>query len=144
LRRPAPGIESDQRPSGRRGGSVWVFLVRGYFALKTPIKGVGFPWILSSKSRLINGLHGINRGKFFLAVFAPWAFESPERKGDREGTRKRRSVHRESLTYVLILFNLLSRRPFPRSRLNPEQLALVQSSISWTGFDPNQTLVASP
>jgi hypothetical protein len=26
---------------------------------------LGFPWILSSESKLINGLHGINRQKFF-------------------------------------------------------------------------------
>src|SRR4029077_7334414 len=32
---------------------------------------LGFPWILSSESRLFNGLHGIERGKFFLAVL-PW------------------------------------------------------------------------
>jgi hypothetical protein len=26
---------------------------------------LGFPWILSSESSLINGLHGINEQKFF-------------------------------------------------------------------------------
>jgi hypothetical protein len=29
---------------------------------------LGFPWILSSESRLFNGLRGLNRGKFFLSV----------------------------------------------------------------------------
>src|ERR1700722_383950 len=29
---------------------------------------LGFPWILSSETRLINGLHGISLRKFFLSV----------------------------------------------------------------------------
>jgi hypothetical protein len=28
---------------------------------------LGFPWILSTESRLINGLRGISRGSFFLS-----------------------------------------------------------------------------
>jgi hypothetical protein len=32
---------------------------------------LGFPWILSSESKLINGLRGINRGGNFRGVFAP-------------------------------------------------------------------------
>jgi hypothetical protein len=39
------GIESDWRPSRRRGGFVWDFLDHGSFALKAPIQGVVFPWI---------------------------------------------------------------------------------------------------
>jgi hypothetical protein len=30
---------------------------------------LGFPWILSSESRLFNGLRGWKRGNFFLALF---------------------------------------------------------------------------
>ena len=30
---------------------------------------LGFPWILSSESRLFNGLRGLKRGKFFLSPF---------------------------------------------------------------------------
>jgi hypothetical protein len=30
---------------------------------------LGFPWILSSESSLFNGLRGLKRGKFFLALF---------------------------------------------------------------------------
>jgi hypothetical protein len=34
----------------------------------------GFPWILSSESRLFNELHGILREKFFLALLSlAWA-----------------------------------------------------------------------
>jgi hypothetical protein len=32
---------------------------------------LGFPWILSSETRLINELHGIFPEKFFLAL-SPW------------------------------------------------------------------------
>jgi hypothetical protein len=45
---------------------------------------LGFPWILSSESRLINGLRGINRGKIFHAVFFSWAFAAPEEKAAGE------------------------------------------------------------
>jgi hypothetical protein len=48
---------------------VWVFLERRGFAAKTQVLGVGFPWILSSESIDINGLHEIFRAKFFLAPF---------------------------------------------------------------------------
>jgi hypothetical protein len=30
---------------------------------------LGFPWILSSETRLINGLRGVNRAKVFLVLF---------------------------------------------------------------------------
>jgi uncharacterized protein YjbJ (UPF0337 family) len=54
--------------SGPRSGfgrSVWVFLARRRFAPKTPPMSVdclGFPWILSCESRLINRLRGLKRG----------------------------------------------------------------------------------
>jgi hypothetical protein len=32
---------------------------------------LGFPWILSSETRLINGLRGLKREQIFLALF-PW------------------------------------------------------------------------
>jgi hypothetical protein len=44
-------------------------LARRRFAAKHPdylLDFLGFPWILSSESRLFNGLRGIKRGKFFL------------------------------------------------------------------------------
>jgi hypothetical protein len=56
---------------------------------------LGFPWILSSETRLINGLHGINRERFFLAL--PLALEAAGTGPCGLGTRKRRITHRASL-----------------------------------------------
>jgi hypothetical protein len=63
-----------------RLGSLWAAtLVRSIcldffgpwaFPAKTRAMRVGFPWILSSESRLFNGLRGLKRGSFFLAF--PW------------------------------------------------------------------------
>jgi hypothetical protein len=58
---------------------------------------LGFPWILSSESSLINGLRGINRENFFLAVFPP-TLEAQEGDLCGFGTSKRRIAHRASLT----------------------------------------------
>src|SRR5580698_2279030 len=35
---------------------------------KPRLSAIGFPWILSSETRLINGLCGINRQKFFVTL----------------------------------------------------------------------------
>jgi hypothetical protein len=67
--------------------SVWNFLARGCFALKTPIQGLdflGFPRILSSQSRLINGLHGIFAEKIFEALLPLGALEAAERQASGE------------------------------------------------------------
>jgi hypothetical protein len=49
------------------------FLWSGAFWCENPrlcrLDFLGFPWILSSESRLINGLRGILREKFFLSLF---------------------------------------------------------------------------
>src|SRR6476619_5097434 len=66
--------------SGRDVGPVDPFGFSWLVALslrKPPLTSLGFPWILSSESRFINGLRGINRGKFFLALLS-WR-EAPER-----------------------------------------------------------------
>jgi hypothetical protein len=44
---------------------------------------LGFPWILSSESRLINGLRGLKRAKVFLAA------SSVALRGARTGARSR-------------------------------------------------------
>src|ERR1700722_3986601 len=41
-----------------------------------PILGVGFPWILSCETILINGLRGKSEQKFFLALL-PWRSRRP-------------------------------------------------------------------
>ena len=69
----------------RRGGArprlIWVFLVPGRLAAKPPFTAIGFPWILSSESRLINGLHG-----FFRNEFSPRLFPLRSRRGDGKPT----------------------------------------------------------
>jgi hypothetical protein len=40
---------------------------------------LGFPWILSSESRLFNGLRGIKRERFFLGAFSV-GLAAPERR----------------------------------------------------------------
>jgi hypothetical protein len=40
---------------------------------------LGFPWILSSESRLFNGLRGIKRERFFLGAFFV-GLAAPERR----------------------------------------------------------------
>jgi hypothetical protein len=79
------------------------FLGAGRFAAKTPdyvgwisLDFLGFPWILSSESRLFNGLRGIKRGSFFFAPFARWE-DGPGRWRAGGAVRKRRIVHGASL-----------------------------------------------
>src|ERR1700722_6871696 len=69
--------------------SVWLLLGGGRDAARRPglgflgtspfrcensricgLEKLGFPWILSSESRLINGLNGIFSGRFFLALLS--------------------------------------------------------------------------
>ena len=47
---------------------------------------LGFPWILSCETRLINGLHGIKHGNFFLSPSL--ALGAPERSPSALGMRK--------------------------------------------------------
>jgi hypothetical protein len=80
---------------------------------------LGFPWILSSESRLINVLRSINRPKVFLKPFvcgggADWA------AAHDLGMRRGRIAHGASLPCFPISSNKLSSEPFPFSRLNPE------------------------
>jgi hypothetical protein len=58
-------------------------LALGLFAAKTPFIGywisLDFLWILSSETRLINGLYGINRQKFFVTLLS-MAAAAPQRR----------------------------------------------------------------
>ena len=65
----------------------------------------GFPWILSSESRLINGLRGIFAEKFFLALLPGARIE--EARTTDPGRRKRRAVHRASLALFLIFCKII-------------------------------------
>jgi hypothetical protein len=58
------------------GASVWVFLAGRCFLCENPcfelLDLFGFPWILSSESRLFNGLREINRAEIFSRRFFRW------------------------------------------------------------------------
>jgi len=71
------------------------------------LDSLGFPWILSSESSLINGVHGINRPEKFLDAFSP---ASSAGTGDTavEGARTGRIGHGASLAYFLVFSNRLS------------------------------------
>jgi hypothetical protein len=75
---------------------------------------LGFPWILSSESRLFNGLRGIFGGKFFLTL--SWR-EKPERAPAVETIRKGGIVHGTSLLQFLIASNQLSCDPVEPAKL---------------------------
>jgi hypothetical protein len=70
------------------------FLGRWLFDRETPrfggLEKLGFPWILSFESRLINGLRGIFREKNFARPFA---------RGGRAGTADARSSHADAHNY---------------------------------------------
>jgi hypothetical protein len=70
------------------------------FAANTPAKGLGFPWISSTESRLINGLRGKTEEYFFSTLF-PWA----GRGIAPISMRLRRIGHAASLTDIRIFRN---------------------------------------
>jgi hypothetical protein len=76
------------------------FLGRWRFDRENPrfwgLEKLGFPWILSSESRLINGLRWIFAGEKFLSPFCP---DGGGGTGDIEGEVMRRSriIHERSL-----------------------------------------------
>jgi hypothetical protein len=66
---------------------------------------LGFPWILSSETRLTNGLRGIFLEKFFPRLFASALAAGT---GCRSlGESKRRVAHRGSLAFFLIFCKTL-------------------------------------
>jgi hypothetical protein len=60
-------------PAGRRTGNLETLAFRGFrvgslgFSWIGGLIFLGFPWILSLESRLINGLWAISREKYYLA-----------------------------------------------------------------------------
>jgi hypothetical protein len=67
---------------------------------------LGFPWILSSESRLFNGLPGIFADRNFLRPFAIGG--SAGEAATVSGMRKRRIAHTASLTLFLFFCKILS------------------------------------
>jgi hypothetical protein len=76
----------------------------------------GFPWILSSETSLINGLHGIFRGKFF--VTALWR-KKPGRALKVEAVQKGGIAHGASLLQFLIVSKQLSSDPAAQANTRP-------------------------
>jgi hypothetical protein len=52
---------------------------------------LGFPWILSSETRLINGLYGINRQKFFVILLSVVAAAAQRRSHSCHADKQDRS-----------------------------------------------------
>jgi hypothetical protein len=75
------------------------FLGQPPFCFKDPrlcgLDFLGFPWILSSESRLINKLHEIFSGKFFSSFCL--TFEAPAGASAVVVIQKARITHRVSL-----------------------------------------------
>jgi hypothetical protein len=71
-----------------RFGFSWTIAVLPRTARKQGLDFLGFPWILSSESRLCNGLRRIFGGRKFLALFCRW--------GGGAGTRGRYSYDAET------------------------------------------------
>ena len=86
------------------------------------LEKLGFPWIPSSESGLINGLRGIFREKFFVTPGSP---EKPERAPVR-AIRKGGIVHGASLVQFLLVSNHLS--------LPPSSLFILALAISIIAF----------
>ncbi|HEY5207278.1 MAG TPA: hypothetical protein VIJ63_22160, partial [Roseiarcus sp.] len=109
-----------------RSGLDLGFLGASPFRCKNPrfwlLDFLGFPWILSSESRLINGLRGVNGEEKFRAGF-PLCWEALVREAAVEAVRKGRIVHGASLNRFLIFCKKLLRRPFPSGRLVQKALA---------------------
>ena len=90
----------------------------------------GFPWILSSESRLINGLRGTKWGNFFLAP-SPWRREAPGRERAIEAMRKRSIIHAGKLNLVSdFLQDVVVVRPAPfRPPQSKIRLALGETEV---------------
>jgi hypothetical protein len=74
---------------------------------------LGFPWILSSELRLINGLHGINRATIFLDAASPARSVGNGAPRSRPHGRMELSIGR---TYLSFRFSATKCRPSPFGR----------------------------
>jgi len=97
------------RPGGRFGFS-WPAPFRCQDKVYGLLDFLGFPWILSSETRLINGLRAILAAREFRAAF-PARARRAERAPSVLGMRKGRTVHAASLARFLILSINCSFRP---------------------------------
>jgi hypothetical protein len=104
------------------------FLGAEWFRRKNPqlrlLDFLGFAWILSSESRLFNGLRGIFREEFFSGIFLVLRGRD-DGEPAVEAMRKREIVHGRSLAPFLISCNQLYREPAPSAASIQKQLALI-------------------
>jgi hypothetical protein len=115
-RRPIEGRQSRSRPTSRTvangqgpGRPLWVFLVRGRFAAKTPFGGIGFPWISLDSLVLNETYQRVTRdfrSSFFRGAFSLTGLNAEARAPSLEA-QKCRAVHEASLAQILILRNRL-------------------------------------
>jgi hypothetical protein len=75
---------------------------------------LGFPWILSSESRLFNELHGFFCGIFFVSLLP--RFCTAAREPVVDAIRKRWVAHEASLSEILDFRNGLSSGRLPSWR----------------------------
>jgi hypothetical protein len=96
------------------------FLGLGHFAREDPISwlldSLGFPWILSSESRLINGLRGKSEQKFFTPLL-PWR-GSPETGSDGRGRTEGQDCSSGKLTSLSDFPQLIVFEALPLGRLS--------------------------
>jgi hypothetical protein len=85
-------------------------------ALPVPPK-LGFAWILSSESRLINSLHEIFGRCFFVVLLS--SRKDCSNGGERLGAHRGRILHEASLRSFLIFCKRFRPSPFLPGRLHP-------------------------
>jgi hypothetical protein len=99
-------------------GFSWLVALWLRRARSQAVDRLGFPWILSSESRLFNGLRGTEPSEYYRPPYRGdgGAGSAPHGLGRRPGW----IVHVASLTEVLIFRKELSSAPFPFGRLKPK------------------------
>jgi hypothetical protein len=107
------------------------------------LDSLGFPWILSSESRLINGLCRINRAEVFHAPSSLRA--APERDAAVEAMRKGRIGHGDKLISVSDFSQLNVVRAFPLGRLNPKATRFkIKAQLAGSVSTRKQASIRSP
>jgi hypothetical protein len=87
-------------------GLSWPLLFRCENLDSRVLDSLGFPWILSSESRLFSGLHEIFVRKSLLSLFPGSRIAETGARG--RGMRKRRIAHQASLNRVLLFRKTMS------------------------------------
>jgi hypothetical protein len=100
-----------------------------------------FPWILSSESRLINGLRAIKRAKAFLDASPPreagMGARGPDMRQGQDCSWGKLNLISVFLQWIVVR-QRLSSEPFPFGRLNPKATRSLAAAYvrAGTGFRP--------